>query len=693
VVRNWKLGIMLVLAFSLLLAATPVHAAGNYWSFTINQEGQPRLTQTAYQPIGAVDGFTIFGEDAEALAAAEAGDFDLELDQAQDLFMDARNRLYVADTGNGRVLELDERGNKLRVIGQDELDDPTGVYVNEEGTLFVADPGAEAVVMFDKNGRKIKSIGKPESPLFGKNNAFKPRKIVADKRGNLYVVGEGLIQGLALLSPEGDFLGYFGGNRAGFSLERTLQRLFFTKEQLSQLSQKLPPSPSNVAVDADGLIYTATGGMEGGSIRKLNVAGDNLLQSAAYMSPNVSDLTVDRMGNIYAVDSVEGSVFVYDKDGNLLFVFGGTDTGWQRLGFFTSPAGIAVSDSGILYVLDRERGNIQLFKPTQFALTVYEAIALYLDGKYVQSMEPWREVLRQNSMFTLAHVGIGLAYYKQGEYGKAFEELKLARNVREYSNTYWELRRAWMMDNVSKIILMLAGALAAWYILKKIHQRTGFAAPLVDALRKVRDITLVKQLLHTFRMLRHPFDGYYELENGRASVLSATLLLIAFVAVRLYEVFGTNFIFSGVDPLKVNIPLEIGKVLVPLLAWVLCNYLVSVINDGEGKFRDVYKGSVYALSPYILFMVPITILSKGLTLLEAVVYDYSRQFVILWCVFLLFVMVKEIHGYEVKETFKNIAITLSGMVVLGLIAFIFFGLSGQVWDFVRSIAEEVKYRV
>jgi tetratricopeptide (TPR) repeat protein len=517
--------------------------------------------------------------------------------------------------------------------------------------------------------------------------------LTVDKRGNLYIVGEGLIQGLVELSPEGDFLGYFGGNRVGFSLERAIQKMFFTKKQLSQLAQKLPPSPTNVAVGGDGLIFTATVGLASGSVKKLNVAGDNLLRTSSFMSPNNADITVDATGNIFAADSVEGYIAVYDKDGSLLFAFGGIDSGYQSLGYFTSPSGIAVNGDGLLYVLDKERGNIQIFKPTPFAMLVYKATSLYLDGKYAESLEPWRQVLRLDSMFDLAHLGLGLAYYKEGKFSQAFDELKLAKNAGEYSNTYWELRREWLMKHVSTVILLLAGLFVAWTALRRLHRKTGFGAPVVKALREFRRIRIVGELLHVFRMLRHPIDGYEELVSGKASVLSATILLVILAVVRLYEVYQTSFIFSGVDPLRVSMTTELLKLFVPLLAWIVCNYMVSIISDGEGKFKDVYKGSIYALSPYIVLGVPLTLLSKGLTLMEAVVYDDSRLIILGWCVILMVIMVKEIHGYELKETFKNVAVTLSGMAVMALIAFIFFGLSSQLWDFVRSIAEEVKYRV
>jgi hypothetical protein len=688
---KWKTAVWAAAILSLLTVAVPAPASARYYAFTFKQNGQARLTQTAYEPVGVLDGYGMFG--SEAAAKEASGNFTASLDQPQDLFIDGRNHIYVADTGNGRVLELSEQGSLVRVYGEGELDQPTGICVDGNGRLYVADYGAEQVIVYDRSGNKLKAIGKPESLLFGKNNAFKPKKIAVDKRGNLYIVGEGLIQGLVELSTEGDFLGYFGGNRVGFSLERAIQKMFFTKKQLSQLAQKLPPSPTNVAVGGDGLIFTATVGLASGSVKKLNVAGDNLLRTSSFMSPNNADIAVDATGNIFAADSVEGYIAVYDKDGSLLFAFGGIDSGYQSLGYFTSPSGIAVNGDGLLYVLDKERGNIQIFKPTPFAMLVYKATSLYLDGKYAESLEPWRQVLRLDSMFDLAHLGLGLAYYKEGKFSQAFDELKLAKNAGEYSNTYWELRREWLMKHVSTVILLLAGLFVAWTALRRLHRKTGFGAPVVKALREFRRIRIVGELLHVFRMLRHPIDGYEELVSGKASVLSATILLVILAVVRLYEVYQTSFIFSGVDPLRVSMTTELLKLFVPLLAWIVCNYMVSIISDGEGKFKDVYKGSIYALSPYIVLGVPLTLLSKGLTLMEAVVYDDSRLIILGWCVILMVIMVKEIHGYELKETFKNVAVTLSGMAVMALIAFIFFGLSSQLWDFVRSIAEEVKYRV
>ncbi|SEM57739.1 YIP1 family protein [Paenibacillus sp. OV219] len=683
---RFKRIIILLAAIALLLSCSTAYADVPYNTFTIDG-GKGIMMQNAYTPVGAIDGYSIFGENE----AASKGK--VELRDPQDIFVDNEDNVYIADTGNGRIVELDSWGNFIRIIGDGQLKQPRGVFVTETHDIYVADYGKQSVVVFGQDGKLKSTIGKPKSKLYGKDTPFKPQKVIVDKRGSIYIIGEGLIQGLVRLSPEGKFLGYFGGNRAGFNLLKTLQRIFYTKQQLSKMTREMPISPTNISVDEEGLIYTSTSGINGGAIKKLNVAGKDLL-GGTWSLKQVSDVTVDRMGNIFAVDSMEGLILEYNRDGNLMFIFSGSDTGEQRLGLLRAPTGIAVTSDGRLLVLSGERGNVQVFKQTAFTALVHEALGLYLDGKYVQSREPWNEVLRQNSLFSLAHTGIGLAYFKEGNYKDAFAEFQFSKNKAEYSNAYWELRRIWIMDHAVDVALAFAGAIVLYAAVRFSYRRFSFGAPVVKGWTAVKEQGFVAQLLHPFRMLRHPIDGYYELEhNGKASIASATVLLVLMFVVRMIGLYTTNFLFATMEPLQINFVTELLKLTLPLFAWVISNYLVSVINDGEGSFKNIYKGTVYALSPYIIFAIPLAILSRGLTLMEGVIYNYSYDFVIVWSALLIFIMVKEIHGYEIKETVRNIVLTLIGMLIMAFVAFILFGLSNQVWEFVYSLFQEVNLRV
>ncbi|UVI29076.1 YIP1 family protein [Paenibacillus spongiae] len=678
---------LLIAVIALLIQPSAALANAPYMTFTFDDDGEPIWTQSAYLPAGAVDGFNIVEKDENGEEKK------VPLSRPEDIFIDSRDQVYVADTGNARIVVFDQWGNHIRTIGKDVLGKPTGVFVDEEGTVYVADYRNEKIYMFREDGTLINEFGKPKSHLFGKNDPFKPMKVIADKRKNIYVVGEGTIGGLIQISSEGEFYGYFGGNTTDFNLKRYIQRLFYTQAQMDKLNKQLPPSATNVAIDSEGLVFTSTVGTNNNGIKKLNVAGKNLLKDV-WSFRDLADVTVDSIGNIYAIDSFRGRITVYDQDGNTLFVFGGTDVGSQRLGLFKAPSGIAVSSDGRLFITDKQRNNIQILKPTEFTKIVHEALVYYMDGKYAKSEQPWRNVLRLNSMFDLAHTGLGMAAMKQGDFSKGLEEFEVAGNKEEYSNAYWEIRRVWLMKHTSKFLIGIVLLFAVIVILRKLYRRYGLGKQAVNGWKWFWSRKLPSQLLHTLRIMRHPVDGYYELETGgKASVLSATILLVLVFLVRLFEIYQTNFLFAGWDVKKINVMNEFLKIYVPFFAWVIANYLVSTINDGEGKFKDIYKGSVYALSPYIVFAGPVAVMSQGLTQLEFVIYNFASTCIMLYSAFLMFMMVKEIHGYEIGQSVKNIVLTIIGMLIMALLAFILFGLSNQVTDFMYSIFQEVKYRV
>ena len=69
---------------------------------------------------------------------------------------------------------------------------------------------------------------------------------------------------------------------------------------------------------------------------------------------------------------------------------------------------------------------------------------LYQDGNYIESKEIWEEVLKVNSLFDFANLGMGEAHFKEENYAEALESYKLSRNVSGYSDAYWELRNVWI---------------------------------------------------------------------------------------------------------------------------------------------------------------------------------------------------------------------------------------------------------
>ncbi|MBH0156746.1 YIP1 family protein [Fictibacillus sp. 5RED26] len=662
-----------LLVFLLVPISSIASASVPYQTETLSADGQTIETQTAYTPVG-----TLLP--------------DVEITNPEDIFSDSKGNLYIADSGTKRILVADRNGKFVREIGKGVLKSPTGVYVDEKERIFVADYEEEKIFRFSKDGKVEEQYGKPDSPLFGKSSSFKPQKVAVDRRGSIYVISEGSTNGIIQLSKDGGFLGYYGVNSTEGSFGTFLQKLLTSESKKANMFMKTPPAPDNIALDDQGLVYSVTEGTTNEVIKKLNVAGKNMLFPDISDEKSLQDIAVDHDGNMFVVSST-GEIYEYDSFGNLLFIFGGKDDGTNRLGLFKQPTGITIDPDGRLYVTDKERGMIQVFESTAFSKQVHEGIALFKEGRYVESQKYWEEVLKMNSSFGLAHSAMGSAYYKQQDYDKALEEYEFANDVYGYSDSFWEVRHAWMQENLETVLFALIFFAILYYIVKVIDKKKGILDQPRRRIGAIKKQRLIGELLFLFKFFRHPIDSFYYLKKKQyASILSATILYIILIVEYIYSRFYTGFIYKTVSS-DANLVGELLLLLVPLALFIVVNYLVSTINDGEGRFKDIYIGTIYSLAPFLVFSPILTLLSNVLTYNEAFVYVFSIRIIYAWCLIILFIMLKEIHNYTFSDTIRNIFVTLFGMVIMLLVVFIVFVLIDQVYDFVYSIIKEAVLRV
>jgi tetratricopeptide (TPR) repeat protein len=128
-----------------------------------------------------------------------------------------------------------------------------------------------------------------------------------------------------------------------------------------------------------------------------------------------------------------------------------------------------VGRNGRIYVLDANRNNIQIFRPTEFAQLVHEGSQLYFDGRYEEAATVWQEVLRRNSNYELAHTGLAKAYFKRGDYLAAMREYGIARNHAGFSQAFGEWRHDFLRANFGWVLPLLI--FAAW-VLSSLVTRT-----------------------------------------------------------------------------------------------------------------------------------------------------------------------------------------------------------------------------
>ena len=657
-----------------MMAGMTASAETPYKTYTVDGYGYVLETQSAYNPLAAI---TKVGETAFV--------------SPMDMAIGKDGNLYIADAGAHVILICSRDGEQVGSIGEGILQTPTGVYVTEDGTVYVADKDAKKVFVFDAQGNVTAEYGKPDSPIYGNSMDFKPTKVVANKTGTMYIICEGNMNGIVQLSPVegGSFLGYFGTNYTSLSPFQMIQRVILTDAQRAQMLSNIPSTPTNLHIDDTGLIYTVTQGDKETSLKKLNIAGKNLLDSDPYYADLPAAVTTGNYNNILVADS-DGYIYEYNEDGELLFMFGGRDDGRQRVGLCNKVAAIAVDEDDRIYLLDSDKKQIHIFEPTEFTNLLHESLYLFSKGQYTQSKEPLSKVLQMNSMFDYANQAMGHAYLQEENYEQALKYFRLAKSFEGYSDAFWEVRNIWIRNYLVAAVLAIAAVIVLIRGGKSLYRKKYANRPTTQTGEHI----LLGQLRYSLYFMRHPMDGCYGVKKeGKNSWWCANILLGTFILISILEKYCSGFLVKTVREGRYDLITDIGKVLVIFIGLTACNYLVVTIHEGEGFFKDLYCAYAYCLTPYIVIKPFVILLSNVLTYNEVFLISFANIIVWTWVVILILLTLKEINNFTVGETAKALAITAFTVLILTLLVCIIYVLFSQVIDFVITVVREVVYRI
>ena len=657
-----------------MMAGMTASAETPYKTYTVDGYGYVLETQSAYNPLAAI---TKVGETAFVAP--------------MDMAIGKDGNLYIADAGAHVILICSRDGEQVGSIGEGILQTPTGVYVTEEGTVYVADKDAKKVFVFDAQGNVTAEYGKPDSPIYGNSMDFKPTKVVANKTGTMYIICEGNMNGIVQLSPVegGSFLGYFGTNYTSLSPFQMIQRVILTDAQRAQMLSNIPSTPTNLHIDDTGLIYTVTQGDKETSLKKLNIAGKNLLDSDPYYADLPAAVSTGNYNNILVADS-DGYIYEYNEDGELLFMFGGRDDGRQRVGLCNKVEAIAVDEDDRIYLLDSDKKQIHIFEPTEFTNLLHESLYLFSKGQYTQSKEPLSKVLQMNSMFDYANQAMGHAYLQEENYEQALKYFRLAKSFEGYSDAFWEVRNIWIRNYLVAAVLAIAAVIVLIRGGKSLYRKKYANHPTTQTGEHI----LLGQLRYSLYFMRHPMDGCYGVKKeGKNSWWCANILLGTFILISILEKYCSGFLVKTVREGRYDLITDIGKVLVIFIGLTACNYLVVTINEGEGFFKDLYCAYAYCLTHYIVIKPFVILLSNVLTYNEVFLISFANIIVWTWVVILILLTLKEINNFTVGETAKALAITAFTVLILTLLVCIIYVLFSQVIDFVITVVREVVYRI
>ena len=197
-------------------------------------------------------------------------------------------KIYVCDVGKGMVEVIDPRNQTFDYLTKDRrLMNPVNIYIDDDGTKYIADPKAGSVFVFDRNNN-IRS-------MLGKELKINPIDIVI--RGSLCYVTD------------------YASNQIVI-MDKT------TGREITRLGKK----------------------SEGGQGR-----AEPLTALANGEFSLISDLTLDRQGNIYVTDKAGARITQFDRSGAFRRTIGRLG---DNIDEFIRPKGIAIDKDDRIWVVD-----------------------------------------------------------------------------------------------------------------------------------------------------------------------------------------------------------------------------------------------------------------------------------------------------------------------------------------------------
>lgn len=678
----------------IMLSSFSLDASAPYITRTVNRYDEIVETQGAYDPIKNIKTFE------------HDGVFDT-FKTPKDLFIDSEDYFYVCDTGNKRIVILDKDWNYLKEFGSEDLIQPNGIFVRNE-YIYVADYGEELdrysgkilVYKFDKGTNTVtldKTFGRPVGSLMEIDDfLYRPMKIAVDSNYTMYIVSKGSSNGILLVNSENRFLNFFAPNSANGTFLDLIKTYLYGENKNVVLTKKIAQAPENVMLDDSGYIYTVSKGVTqnglGDTIKKVNIGGLNFYSNEMIVSTNFVDSWSSSHKTVYALNS-SGFIYEYDIEGNLLFIFAGKYDGIEQLGLFNSASSIAVDSKDDLYVLDDVINSVQVFRKTEFTNNVHQALELYMTGKYTESKALWEEVLRYNAMFDLAYKGIGMAHYLERDYTSAMEMFKIANAKEQYSEAFWEARNIVIMNNITKFALIAIALIVVIVVVVQTNKRHHYLDVIIKPIKKFFNRPKIKSIMVMTKYIKHPFDAvYYVRYDKKIKIYNALIVLVLLIAIYLLSLVGTGFLFTDVVLEKTILVKELTKVVLPIVLFIVSNYLISSLMSGEGSFKSICINTLGSTMPIVIMMPWIILISNVLTLNEGFLYYFPMVVMFIWTFVLLFVVIKETHNYSVGKTIVNFILTLLMMFILVIVIILLYLVFAQLFGFSVDIFKEVSFR-
>lgn len=468
------MGLMIVFSIT-------VSADSPYKNYTYSSEKEKQCEPQAVYATKSLDGFSM-----------NIG----RLAQPSDIFI-FDNKLYISDTGNNRIVICGLNGENAYAVNSflnngktDTFNTPTGLFVTEDGLIYICDTENGRIVVLNPDGTLNTVYTRPDTKLLADDVIYKPTRVVVDSAKRIFVISDNVNLGIIELDKNGQFVGFFGAIEVQYNAYEYFLKMIATDEQKATMSVTVPTEYSNIDIDEKGFIYTTVNVFDRGNfredifIRRLNPLGNDVLIRDGYNMPmgdvvyetdvetnqkltsSFVDIKCDVSGIYSALDAKYGRIFTYNKQGYLMYVFGGLG---DSLGQFDEPVAIEISGDNY-FVLDRNRGNIVIFSPTEYGQLFKKAIVSYEKRDYEAADNYWNNALKYTGKSQMVYYQIGKTFFKNEQYEDALKYFKFSNKREGYSQAFEKLRVIIIDKSFTTVLVLIMLVIVGFAVIKTVKR-------------------------------------------------------------------------------------------------------------------------------------------------------------------------------------------------------------------------------
>ncbi len=218
----------------------------------------------------------------------------------QGVAVDSTGNVYVADTGNDQIVEIPVVNGALSTSAQttliantatlagESLSSPEGIAIDGQGSLYIADSGNKRVLYLPYPGSGNLAMAQ----VLGSNLTL-PSAVAVDTTGNVYVAdaGSGSVYELSVPLSSGLQVTVASGYSSPSSLAADPSGALFVVDQGNRKVWRIPNVSGTFAT---GSAINVTG--------QLNASGTQIVADPY-------GVTLDPSGNLYVTDSMNGAAY------------------------------------------------------------------------------------------------------------------------------------------------------------------------------------------------------------------------------------------------------------------------------------------------------------------------------------------------------------------------------------------------